>query len=102
MGQQLCWPTELYLFYYICSYSGKPPISPTNIVAAHFFQQSLTLMLVLATAILHLYYLTRDEGYTFKAALGHAPGSAVAVGLCLVVVWPLLALTLYHVRVSRI
>jgi len=65
----------------------------TFVVAA-----STTTILVLVTAILHIYLLTHERRYNVRDGLREAPGSAVAVGLCVVVVWPLLALTLYHVR----
>lgn len=62
----------------------------------------MTSILVLVTAIMQVYLLAHDNGYSVKGALRHAVGSAVVICMCLVVMWPLWALTLYHVRVSSL
>ncbi|KAF8590092.1 zf-DHHC-domain-containing protein, partial [Ramaria rubella] len=59
---------------------------------------SLTLALVIVTAALHLFILTRRNHISFRTALSTAPGSAVVFSLGIVVIWPLLALMGYHVR----
>ncbi|KAG8904079.1 Eukaryotic peptide chain release factor GTP-binding subunit [Tulasnella sp. 403] len=60
--------------------------------------QSLTTMLVMATAIVHVYLVSHQQYHSVAHGLRHASGSAVAAALCIVVIWPMLALTLYHVR----
>jgi hypothetical protein len=62
--------------------------------------QTLTLILMIITAALHLWYLTVWQAYTFKEALAHGPGSAVAFALAIVVICPVGALLSYHLRVS--
>lgn len=59
---------------------------------------SITTLLVLATGIVHIYLITHENHWPIKEGFKHAIGSVVVVALCLVVMWPLLALTLYHVR----
>ncbi|KAF6763826.1 DHHC palmitoyltransferase-domain-containing protein, partial [Ephemerocybe angulata] len=51
---------------------------------------TLTAILVIVTAALHLYYLTVWQRYTFKEALSQGAGSAV--------IWPVGALLSYHLR----
>ncbi|PFH51750.1 hypothetical protein AMATHDRAFT_141977 [Amanita thiersii Skay4041] len=58
----------------------------------------LTLVLVICTSALHLYLLTRTEHVKFRQALGRAPGSAVAFGMAICIIWPVAALLSYHVR----
>ena len=60
----------------------------------------MTLILMIITAALHLWYLTVWQTYTFKEALAHGPGSAVAFSLAIVVICPVGALLSYHLRVS--
>ena len=62
--------------------------------------QTLTLALVIVTAALHLWFLTQDEHVSFRVALRHGAGSAVAFAMGVVLVWPVAALFSYHVRVS--
>ncbi|KAF5315930.1 hypothetical protein D9611_005011 [Ephemerocybe angulata] len=61
---------------------------------------TLTAILVIVTAALHLYYLTVWQRYTFKEALSQGAGSAVGFCLAIVVIWPVGALLSYHLRVS--
>jgi palmitoyltransferase ZDHHC9/14/18 len=42
--------------------------------------------------------LTSRDGLNFKQALGEGAGSAVAFSLSIVVIWPIGALALYHIR----
>ncbi|KDQ07259.1 hypothetical protein BOTBODRAFT_180857 [Botryobasidium botryosum FD-172 SS1] len=65
----------------------------TFLVAAVF-----TLCLIIVTSALHLYLLTHTRGLDFKHALAQAPGSAVVFCMSILVVWPVLALMSYHVR----
>jgi len=58
----------------------------------------LTLVLIMVTSALHLYLLTAKENMNFKHAIGHAVGSVVAFALSVVVVWPVAALLVYHLR----
>ena len=55
--------------------------------------------MVLATGIVMIYLQAHENRWGARDGFRHAIGSTVAVGLCLIVIWPLLALTLYHVRV---
>ncbi|KIO32576.1 hypothetical protein M407DRAFT_105583 [Tulasnella calospora MUT 4182] len=59
---------------------------------------SITAFLVLGTGITHIYLITHENHWSVQEGFKHAIGSVVAVALCFVVMWPLLALTLYHVR----
>ncbi|KAF8635480.1 hypothetical protein AX17_003870 [Amanita inopinata Kibby_2008] len=59
---------------------------------------TLTLVLIICTSALHLYLLTRKDDVNFRHALGRAPGSAVAFGMAICIIWPVAALLSYHVR----
>jgi hypothetical protein len=63
--------------------------------------QSLALALVIVTAALHLFILTRRNHVNFRTALSSAPASAVVFSLGIIVIWPLLALMGFHVRVGH-
>lgn len=58
----------------------------------------LTLILVIVTAALHLYFLARDEHTNFHHAISEGWGSAVAFCLGFGVFMPIVALFSYHVR----
>jgi palmitoyltransferase ZDHHC9/14/18 len=58
----------------------------------------LTLALVVVTSALHLSALAHAPGGSFAHALARGPGSAAAFCLALVVVGPIGALAVYHVR----
>lgn len=74
-----------------------------RVLTSDFYSsQSITTLLVLATGIAHIYLITHENHWPVKEGFKHAIGSVVVVALCLVVMWPLLALTLYHVRVWRL
>ena len=62
--------------------------------------QTLTLILIIITSALQLYYLTVWQGYNFKGALRKGAGSAVGFLLSIMVIWPVGALLSYHLRVS--
>jgi len=55
---------------------------------------------VIVTSALHLSLLTREDRIDFKHALGKGAGSATAFCLSIMVIWPVGALLMYHVRVS--
>ncbi|KAF8660617.1 hypothetical protein AX16_001596 [Volvariella volvacea WC 439] len=57
-----------------------------------------TLILVICTAALHLWFLTQRENINFRTALGRGWGSAVVFCLSIVVIWPVAALLSYHMR----
>ncbi|ESK89841.1 isoform h [Moniliophthora roreri MCA 2997] len=61
---------------------------------------TLALILIICTTALHLYLLTRRENMSFRQAIarGEGAGSAAAFALSIVVIWPVSALTSYHVR----
>jgi hypothetical protein len=50
------------------------------------------------TSALHLYLLTRREHISFGRALGKGAGSAVAFSMSVCVIWPVVALLTYHMR----
>ncbi|KAI0780656.1 DHHC palmitoyltransferase-domain-containing protein [Trametes elegans] len=64
------------------------------------FSGVLTLILVICTTAIHLYLLTRKYHLSFRRALGtsQGAGSAVAFSISIVVIWPVLALLSYHLR----
>lgn len=99
MGEQLCWTAQLHLFLRVpgvcCKYcEPSPDLNQINI------PQVLTLCLVICTSAFHIYLLIRRDGITFSSALRKAPGSAVAFALAIIVIWPVTALLVYHMRVS--
>jgi len=53
---------------------------------------------VVVTSALHLSFLTREDQIDLKHALGKGAGSATAFCLAVVVIWPVGALLMYHVR----
>ncbi|KAI9057937.1 hypothetical protein FKP32DRAFT_1582950 [Trametes sanguinea] len=64
------------------------------------FSSVMTLILVLCTTALHLYLLTRKFHMSFRQAIGTSQGVGSAVAFCIsiVVIWPVLALLSYHLR----
>lgn len=60
--------------------------------------QVLTLALVICTSATHIYLLTRRDDISFGRALGKGAGSAVAFSLAMLVIWPITALMVYHMR----
>lgn len=58
----------------------------------------LTMIYILVTCALHLYLLTVRQKIDFREALKQGPGSAVAFSMTIVVIWPVLALLSYHLR----
>ncbi|TFK30158.1 hypothetical protein FA15DRAFT_690792 [Coprinopsis marcescibilis] len=59
---------------------------------------TLTLILIILTSALQLFYLTRWQALSFGQALGRTPGTAVAFCLAIIVIWPVAALLSYHLR----
>ncbi|KAI0822864.1 DHHC palmitoyltransferase-domain-containing protein [Trametes gibbosa] len=59
-----------------------------------------TLVLVICTTAVHLYLLTRKYHLSFRQAIGTSQGvgSAVAFCIAILVIWPVLALLSYHLR----
>jgi palmitoyltransferase ZDHHC9/14/18 len=99
VGEQLRWTAQLHLFLCVPGVCCKcceplPDQYKSNI------PQVLTLCLVICTSALHLYLLTRRDGINFLSALRKGPGSGVAFLLAIVVIWPVTALLVYHMRVS--
>ncbi|KAF9649019.1 zf-DHHC-domain-containing protein [Thelephora ganbajun] len=58
----------------------------------------LTKIYIMVTCALHLYFLTVRRKIKFREALEHGAGSAVAFSISVVVIWPVLALLSYHLR----
>ncbi|KAJ3993590.1 DHHC palmitoyltransferase-domain-containing protein [Lentinula boryana] len=68
---------------------------------------TITLLLVIATSVAHLYFLTKRGGpgtdsgpISFKQAISSTQGAGSAAAFCLsaVVIWPVAALLSYHIR----
>lgn len=59
---------------------------------------TLTLILIISTSALHLYLLTSRGNLDFRHALKQGAGSAVAFCLSILIIWPVAALLLYHMR----
>lgn len=57
---------------------------------------------MICTSALHLYLLTRRNHVSFEGALAQGIGSAIAFSLSILVIWPVTALLVYHLRVSVI
>lgn len=57
---------------------------------------------MICTSALHLYLLTRRNHVSFEGALAQGIGSAIAFALSILVIWPVTALLVYHLRVSVI
>jgi palmitoyltransferase ZDHHC9/14/18 len=64
--------------------------------------QTLTLILIICTSALHLYLLTIRENLDFRHALKEGAGSAVGFCMSVLIIWPVAALLLYHMRVSNL
>ncbi|KAI0929198.1 hypothetical protein AcV5_006528 [Taiwanofungus camphoratus] len=60
----------------------------------------LTLILVICTTAIHLWLLTRDWHLSFRQALSTSDGagSAVAFSMSILLIWPVMALLVYHLR----
>ncbi|CDO73556.1 hypothetical protein BN946_scf185014.g26 [Trametes cinnabarina] len=63
----------------------------------------MTLILVICTTALHLYLLTRKFHMSFGQAIGTSQGIGSAVAFCIsiLVIWPVLALLSYHLRIRN-
>jgi len=59
---------------------------------------SVTTVLVLVTAVIQIYLNSRERKRGASDALRDSVGSVVVAVLCVIVIWPLMALALYHVR----
>lgn len=66
------------------------------------FFQTTTLILIIVTSALHLYFFTIDEQLSFRETLSSPDCIVVAVAfiLSVCVIWPVAALLSYHMRVS--
>ncbi|OBZ69219.1 putative palmitoyltransferase ZDHHC14 [Grifola frondosa] len=64
------------------------------------FSAVTTLVLVICTTALHLFLLTRKAHLGFRQAVAtpQGVGSAVAFSMSIVVIWPVMALLTYHLR----
>jgi len=64
------------------------------------FSAATTVILVICTTALHLYLLTSKYHLSFRSGLStpQGTGSAIAFSLSILVVWPVLALLVYHLR----
>ncbi|KAF7440631.1 Eukaryotic peptide chain release factor GTP-binding subunit [Pleurotus ostreatus] len=59
---------------------------------------TLTLILIIVTSALHLWWLTQREHLDFRHALNRGAGSAVVFCLSIAIIWPVAALLSYHLR----
>ncbi|KAF7974815.1 hypothetical protein HWV62_11163 [Athelia sp. TMB] len=57
-----------------------------------------TLILVIITSALHIYFLTQRDHLDFRGAIAHGIGSTVVFCLSVIVIWPVTALLSYHMR----
>jgi palmitoyltransferase ZDHHC9/14/18 len=62
------------------------------------FSKTLTLVFVIITTALHLYYLTTSSESSFRHTLSETPVSVLCFCLSIVLIWPVTALFSYHVR----
>jgi palmitoyltransferase ZDHHC9/14/18 len=69
---------------------------------AFLFAAVITLILVIVTSALHIYFLTVREHFDLRHALVHGLGSTIAFSLSVLVVWPVAALLSYHIRLLLI
>jgi len=58
----------------------------------------LTTIYIIVTSALHLYFLTVRRKINLREALRQGAGSAVVFSISIVVIWPVLALLTYHLR----
>lgn len=63
--------------------------------------QTLGLIYTVVFSALHFSIICSREGISFRTALALNAGSAVSFALGVVLIWPVLFLTGYHLRVSR-
>jgi len=56
---------------------------------------------IIVTCALHIYFLTVGRNVNLREALKQGAGSAVGFSMSVVVIWPVLALLSYHLRVCR-
>ncbi|KAI0672945.1 DHHC palmitoyltransferase-domain-containing protein [Trametes maxima] len=64
------------------------------------FSAVMTLILVICTTAIHLYLLTRKYHLSFHRAIATSQGAGSAAAFCIsiIVLWPVLALLSYHLR----
>lgn len=65
---------------------------------ALLFSAASTLALIICTSAVHLYLLTVRDNLSFRQALKQGVGSAIVFCLSILVIWPVSALLLYHMR----
>lgn len=63
--------------------------------------QTLAIIYLVVFSALHYSILCSREGISFKQALAMSPESAVSFAIGVVVVWPVMALLGYHLRVGK-
>lgn len=110
MGQQLHREAELYHIFHIPLLRGTYRVSAyprshslTRRICYPAPSQVLTLVLVICTSAIQLYLLTRAPFHlNFRHALQttEGAGGAAAFVMSILVIWPVMALLLYHTRVS--
>ncbi len=64
--------------------------------------QTLATIYTVVFAALHYAILCSREGISFRQALARSPESAVSFAIGVVVVWPMMALLGYHLRVIEL
>jgi len=65
---------------------------------AFLFAAVITLVLVIVTSALHIYFLTFRDNLDFRRAIVRGLGSAISFCLAVLVIWPVAALLSYHMR----
>jgi hypothetical protein len=103
MGEQLRRPSELHLLLRF-SLRIRTSLSLISLIPTYLLMpnslQVITLILVIVTAALHIYFLTIREHRNFRGAIVHGLGSTISFCLAALVIWPVAALLSYHLRVS--
>lgn len=78
----------------------KTAIRNDTMFEINWSRQASTLVLIICTSAVHLYLLTVRDNLSFRQALKQGVGSAIVFCLSILVIWPVSALLLYHMRVS--
>ena len=79
-----------------------PSVPLGNHLTAAPLMQVMTGILVITTTALHLYLVAHNSHLGFRHAIATSQGigSAIAFSISILVIWPVIALLSYHLRVS--
>jgi hypothetical protein len=95
---------QLYQFHRFSRLSGGFGFTLSVIVhlADLICMQTLAIIYTVVFSALHFSIMCSRENISFRESLKRSPESAVSFGIGVLVVWPVMALMGYHLRVSRI